>query len=190
MKKFISLLVLALAPAMLVQAAPATTKSGTTAKKTTATKVDYHPTLHKALNGHLTRAKGKIDYEGLRKKKYLFLYFSASWCGPCKKFTPQLIDFYEKNTKNDDFEVILVSSDRTQKAMTAYMKENKMPWPGLRLTSRSTKDLQKKFGGKGIPCLVLLDEKDKVLAHSYQDGEYVGPNNALRKYKSLHSNQP
>ena len=29
-------------------------------------------------------------------KKYVGLYFSASWCGPCRKFTPTLISFRDK----------------------------------------------------------------------------------------------
>ena len=27
------------------------------------------------------------------KNKYIGLYFSASWCGPCRKFTPRLVEF-------------------------------------------------------------------------------------------------
>ena len=33
------------------------------------------------------------------KKKYIGLYFSASWCGPCRKFTPKAPLNSEINSK-------------------------------------------------------------------------------------------
>ena len=33
------------------------------------------------------------------KGKYVGLYFSASWCGPCRTFTPKLKKFRDQNEK-------------------------------------------------------------------------------------------
>ncbi len=46
--------------------------------------------------------------------KHLLLYFSASWCPPCKMFTPLLAEWYTKKKKEGkvDFEIIFVSSDK------------------------------------------------------------------------------
>ena len=33
------------------------------------------------------------------KGKYIGLYFSASWCGPCRRFTPKLIWNYNEILK-------------------------------------------------------------------------------------------
>jgi thiol-disulfide isomerase/thioredoxin len=51
------------------------------------------------------------------------LYFSASWCPPCKTFTPLLTEFYNtaKKTCPDEFEIIFVSSDRTQEEFDGYV---------------------------------------------------------------------
>src|SRR5439155_11962188 len=39
-------------------------------------------------------ALGHFDDEALEKKKLIALYFSAHWCAPCRKFTPELVEYY------------------------------------------------------------------------------------------------
>jgi len=65
------------------------------------------------------------------KGKVVALYFSASWCAPCKQFTPKLIQTYSKLVVADgkDFEVVFVSVDRDQESFDAYF--NQMPWLAL-----------------------------------------------------------
>ena len=44
--------------------------------------------------------------------KVLGLYFSASWCGPCRSFTPKLSAKYRELTEaGKNFEIIFVSAD-------------------------------------------------------------------------------
>lgn len=47
--------------------------------------------------------------------KHILLYFSATWCTPCKKFTPQLVDFYTKTKERLNLEIIFISLDRDAK---------------------------------------------------------------------------
>lgn len=53
--------------------------------------------------------------------KYIGLYFSAKWCGPCKMFTPVLRKSYEewKKSGKHQFEIIFMSLDRTQPEFNA-----------------------------------------------------------------------
>ncbi|NJR41374.1 MAG: redoxin family protein [Akkermansiaceae bacterium] len=81
----------------------------------------------KILDGDLLKLDGKSlkSYkDGKKPKKYYVFYYTASWCPPCQKFTPSLVDFYNKN-KNDDFEVILITSDEGEKAMEEYAEEKR-----------------------------------------------------------------
>ena len=61
---------------------------------------------------------------------HFLFYYSASWSPSCRKFTPDLIEFYNKAKKqNSNFEIVFISSDDSEKAMLAYIKKAKMPWP-------------------------------------------------------------
>jgi len=48
----------------------------------------------------------------------MYIYFSAHWCPPCRSFTPQLADAYEKCMGDKNFEIIFLSSDRDENAFT------------------------------------------------------------------------
>jgi len=90
----------------------------------------------------------------------VMLYFSASWCGPCVRFTPQLVQAYERLlARGDAVEVVLVSADRTQEAFAAY--HNKMPFVALPFEDRQrAADLQRRFGVQGYPSLVIIRASD------------------------------
>merc|ERR1719502_1404686 len=84
------------------------------------------------------------------------LYFSAHWCPPCRGFTPQLADWYQKDLKAKDLEVVFVSSDRDEGAFKEYFGEQ--PWTALPFAARDIKaKLSKKYKVQGIPSFVILD---------------------------------
>ena len=55
----------------------------------------------------------KVAVSKAIKKKYVAIYSSASWCGPCRAFTPKLIEFYKKGTPIDDPAVIETMKNST-----------------------------------------------------------------------------
>jgi len=87
------------------------------------------------------------------------IYFSASWCPPCQRFTPKLIEAYKELTSHGkSFEVIFVSGDQDEEAFNAYFA--KMPWLAVPFSdSEGRKSLDERFEVNGIPHLVFLDAK-------------------------------
>eukprot|EP00548_Thalassiothrix_antarctica_P001050 CAMPEP_0194134506 /NCGR_PEP_ID=MMETSP0152-20130528/4592_1 /TAXON_ID=1049557 /ORGANISM="Thalassiothrix antarctica, Strain L6-D1" /LENGTH=217 /DNA_ID=CAMNT_0038830289 /DNA_START=32 /DNA_END=688 /DNA_ORIENTATION=- len=90
------------------------------------------------------------------------VYFSAHWCGPCKKFTPKLVTFYEMLKENDKkFPIIFGSSDSDDTSFKSYFAE--MPWLSLAFGDPRIKTLKEKYGVNGIPWLVVLDKEGNLV---------------------------
>jgi nucleoredoxin len=136
--------------------------------------------MERRLQGKLVRLQGgslrPLEATRLSGVKFYALYYSASWCGPCRQFTPELVAAYgQLRAEYPEFEVVFVSADNSAGDMRKYMNDDKMAWPALRYElARTTPDIRR-YAGDGIPCLVLVDANGKVLSDTYRGGEYMGP---------------
>lgn len=80
-----------------------------------------------AFGSNKTKKKKKTDKASSSSDNnnppLLGLYFSASWCPPCQRFTPLLIDFYKiaKEVSPNDFEIVFISSDKNQEEFDEYV---------------------------------------------------------------------
>ncbi len=97
------------------------------------------------------------DYVG--KGKYVIADFWASWCGPCRREIPYLINVY--NTyKGDNFNVVGVATwdkpEDTQKAI----EELGIPYPQIMNAQRAGSDA---YGIDGIPEIILFAPDGKIL---------------------------
>ena len=129
-----------------------------------------------------------VTDQPIEQKKLIALYFSAKWCGPCRKFTPQLVQYYNRiAAAHPEFEIVFVSADRSGAAMEAYMRDFQMPWPAVKFEKVAEKQELKKYAGSGIPCLVLIDATGKVISDSYQGATYLGPDKVLADLDRLFS---
>ncbi|MDQ2919249.1 MAG: thioredoxin domain-containing protein, partial [Verrucomicrobiota bacterium] len=124
--------------------------------------------------------------QALDKKKLIGLYFSARWCPSCRKFTPTLVEYYNRVApSHPEFEILFVSNDRSEAAMEQYMRDTQMPWPAVRFDKLAEKEALQKYAGAGIPCLVIIDSDGRVLSHSYEGKNYVGPSKVLNDLDAI-----
>jgi nucleoredoxin len=126
-----------------------------------------------------------LDAE-FEKKKLIGLYFSAHWCGPCRKFTPNLVAYYNKvAAAHPEFEIVFVSNDKSAPAMEGYMRDDQMPWPAVSFDKVAGNAALNKYAGSGIPCLVIVDENGKVISDTYAGKAYRGPEAVLADLDQL-----
>ena len=140
--------------------------------------------LEELIGTELVDAKGnKVETSSLAGK-VIGLYFSASWCGPCKMFTPELVKLRDRN--DDKFEVVFVSSDRSAEDQEEYMKDYDMEWPAIPYDSPLRGELGAKYEIRGIPSLVIVDDQGNLITkdgRSEMSGSDSDARKALREWR-------
>ena len=133
--------------------------------------------LGKQLKGLTYREKdGKfVKMDGKWNARYFILYYSASWCGPCRASLPRNLEVYlDKIAPRKDLEVVLCSMDHALEGAQKWAVSNKMPWPVflfgyLDNLSKESPLIRKNYPGP-IPSLVLVDANGNKIASGSMDG--------------------
>merc|ERR1712038_125644 len=97
------------------------------------------------------------------------LYFSAHWCPPCRRFTPQLIEFYKKmKSSGKNLELVFCSLDREKSEWEDYTSD--MPWLCMPYDAPQSKKMAGTYKANGIPHLVILGSDGEVITMDGTEG--------------------
>ncbi len=95
------------------------------------------------------------------KGKVILIDFWATWCGPCRRVMPDLVETY-KQYHDQGFEIIGISLDKDKSQLEKYMQEMGITWrqyfDGLVWNNKITG----RFGIRGIPHIVIVDKNGAV----------------------------
>ena len=109
-------------------------------------------------------AKDINDYEKIissSEKKILLLNFWATWCAPCIKEIPELLEL-KKKFKND-VEIYFLSVDsNVKKTVPKFLKKNKLE--NLKVLNDEKLKISSKFGVKVMPTTVIINKKFEEVA--------------------------
>ncbi|MFT3870226.1 MAG: thioredoxin-like domain-containing protein [Nibricoccus sp.] len=144
----------------------------------------------KATKGRLQILKdGKLvafDPGTRAEPEFYVLYFSAHWCGPCRRFTPTLVQQYN-NLRNRAFgekcEVLFVSWDKGRSEQAEYVAEVQMPW--LTVKFNADVGVLEKWKPNSIPGLAVVNRNGDIVFHSHEGGEYHGPTKPFQDLLAL-----
>ena len=104
------------------------------------------------------------DYEKIissSEKKILLLNFWATWCAPCIKEIPELLELKKKF--NNDVEIYFLSVDsNVKKTVPKFLKKNKLE--DLKVLNDEKLKISSKFGVKVMPTTVIINKKFEEVA--------------------------
>lgn len=124
------------------------------AQKSTATAPDFI----------LPTTDGKTFKLSDLRDKVVILDFWATWCPPCRKGIPDLIDL-KKRYGSKGFEIVGISVDTDTKAeVIPFMKEKGINYPVV----YGNMNVYQQYGGiRAIPTSFVIDKQGKIVA-SYE----------------------
>ncbi len=137
--------------------------------------------------------KETSPYQLKKETKYIAFYYSASWCPPCRKTTPALVEEYQRmlQTGKLPVEIVLVGYDRSEKEMLAYMNQYDMPWPAIIWDKRS---MAEPYADQGIPHLTLVERSTgKIIAQGTGvsgNGSVVDVVKKMRQFSGVTAETP
>ncbi|MDO4165224.1 MAG: TlpA disulfide reductase family protein [Bacteroides sp.] len=108
------------------------------------------------------------DYVG--KGKVVLVDFWASWCGPCRREMPNLVEAYAKY-KRKNFEIVGVSLDQNGEAWKAAIKQLNITWPQMSDLKYWNCEGARLYAISSIPHTILIDGEGVILARGLHGEE-------------------
>ena len=128
------------------------------------------PQLARILPRTLRTKTGTITTADALAGKVVLFYFSASWCGPCRQFTPQLASLYSTvKAQKKDCEVVFVSADHSTDEFEEYWGGHH-PWPSINYDDAEREPLMGLFSVRGIPRLCVVGPNGQTLVDNAAQG--------------------
>lgn len=102
--------------------------------------------------------------------QYVLIDFWASWCGPCRKENPNLVEAYAKYHEQG-FEILGVSMDTDRSKWITAIHEDKLDWPQVSDLEGWANAAGKLYAVGSIPSSVLLDKDGIIVAKNLRGEE-------------------
>jgi peroxiredoxin len=99
------------------------------------------------------------------KGKYVLVDFWASWCLPCRKENPNVVQVYNKY-KNKNFTILGVSLDKEKEDWLNAIQRDKLSWTQVSDLQEWNSVAVSTYSFTGIPFNVLIDPDGKIIAQS------------------------
>lgn len=93
----------------------------------------------------------------------VLLDFWASWCGPCRKENPAVVEMYKKYNA-EGFTVMSVSLDKVKESWLGAIEKDQLIWPNhVSDLKHWSSRVAKMYGVSGIPFTVLIDREGNIV---------------------------
>jgi peroxiredoxin len=112
-------------------------------------------------NDTLNRPVSLSSFRG----QYVLVDFWASWCGPCRRENPNIVEAYNK-FKESNFTILGVSLDKNPEAWKKAIIDDNLSWTHISDLKYWQSEVVPLYGFQSIPFNVLVDPAGKVIAEN------------------------
>ena len=119
----------------------------------------------KAIDFSQPDMNGKMISLSSFKGKYVLVDFWASWCGPCRAESPNLVKAYSKY-KEKNFEIFGVSLDQSKDKWLKAVNDDQYTWTQVSEVKGWETAVAQEYGIEGIPFNILVDPNGYIVARN------------------------
>ena len=112
-----------------------------------------------------------ISLSSLRGKVVL-IDFWASWCAPCRRENPNIVQLYNR-FRGNDFEIFGVSLDDNVAAWKNAIEKDGITWLQASDLKKWESQVAKDFHVEAIPYNILVDREGKIIAKGLHIEELI-----------------
>ena len=98
--------------------------------------------------------------------------FWASWCGPCRRFNPTLVEIH-KEFKKKGFDIIGVSLDRDKDSWVKAIKNDNLKWEHVSDLAYWDCEVAKLYHVRFIPQSIFVDQNGIIIKRQPSEEEIV-----------------
>ena len=113
---------------------------------------------------------GNIVKLSSTRGKVVVIDFWASWCGPCRKESPNMVRIYNAH-KDEGFTIFSVSLDKTKDAWVKAIKDDNLSWIHVSDLKFWQCEAAQTYNVTAVPYTVLLDRQGKIVAKNLRGQE-------------------
>lgn len=106
------------------------------------------------------------------KGKYIYLEFSASWCGWCKKEIPYIRTAYHA-LKDKNIVFITMNMDTTREKWEGDVTKENIEWMCLSNLEGMKSSLAQSYNIHGIPACFVIDPQGKIIKRDIRGNEVI-----------------
>tara|TARA_X000000950_G_scaffold187581_1_gene226884 strand:- start:190 stop:1320 length:1131 start_codon:yes stop_codon:yes gene_type:complete len=108
--------------------------------------------------------------EELSKNNVTLLDFWAAWCRPCRVENPNLVRLY-KSYKNEGFNIIGVSLDRTKEQWEQAIEDDNLLWTQVSNLNFWNDPIARRYSIRAIPQSYLINNKGVVIGKNLRGND-------------------
>jgi hypothetical protein len=126
-----------------------------------------------------------VDTATLNGVRVYALYYSSMLSLESRRFTPKLIEAYQRLKKQypTQFELVWVSCDRDEFNMGLHARTMRMPWPAARFGA--ARETFTKFAGAEMPWLVAVADTGEPLTENAVTKKFTDPEKIIEGIEYL-----
>lgn len=106
---------------------------------------------------------GKVVSLSQFSGKYLLIDFWASWCGPCRRENPKVVEAYHA-FKNKNFTILSVSLDQSKTSWLNAIHQDNLAWTHVSDLKYWSNEVAQLYRVQSIPQNFLVDPSGTIIA--------------------------